>query len=85
MKKSQRVFNEVGYNISEEAKSLILSIDKAGKSTSQEVDKLIEDNARLASAKQGLEEELAKARKRIEELEAEVMLGEELEDVQSGS
>lgn len=72
MKKSQKVFDEVGYNISEEAKSLILSIDKAGSNDSREVDKLIEDNSRLASDKHILEEDLAKARKRIEELEEEL-------------
>ena len=72
MKKSQRVFNEVGYNISEEAKSLILSIDKAGSNDNREVDKLIEDNSRLASDKHILEEDLAKARKRSEELEEEL-------------
>ena len=72
MKKSQKVFDEVGYNISEEAKSLILSIDKAGGNDSREVDKLIEDNSRLASEKHILEEDLAKAHKRIEELEEEL-------------
>lgn len=80
MKKSQKVFDEVGYNISEEAKSLILSIDKAGGNDSREVDKLIEDNSRLASEKHILEEDLAKARKRIEELEEELASFEKPEE-----
>lgn len=71
MRKSQKVFDEVGYNLSETVKGLILSLDSAPGTATDDVD-ISEKDAEIADLKGKLDEkeaEVAELRARISSFE----------------
>lgn len=69
---SQKVFDEVGYNLSEETKRLIKSLDSGPRDipqgdASKEVKRLLDDNERLVSENKNLRDTVASLQETLSE------------------